>query len=83
MPFKRVFLFRCCKIWLRYPSLSLFLFLLLVSFVDGFVVCYLHDGGLCRLLGGGALQSCIRREEFDATFDYAVCCILLLRCFPY
>ena len=51
-------------------------------FVDGVVVWYLRRGSLRRLLGGGALQNCIRREEFNATLDYAVCCILLLRCFP-
>ena len=82
VPFERVFLFQCCKIWLRYLSLLLFFFLLLVSFVDGVVVRYLRRGGLRRLLGGGALQNCIRCEEFDATLDYVVCCILLLGCFP-
>ncbi len=52
-------------------------------FLDGVVVFYFCDGGLCRLLGHGVLQFCIRREEFDMSFDCAIFCILLLRCFPY
>ena len=53
-----------------------------MSFIDGVVVYYLGDGSLHSLLGRGVLQFCIRCEEFNASFDYAICWVLLLCCFP-
>ena len=55
VPFKRVFSVRCCESWLWYSSLLLSSLFLLVSFIDGVVVYYLQDDGLCSLLGCGAL----------------------------